>query len=100
MGYNPTHRGRGERGGEGNVVAVSPASGPRRSERVALTNGRTSNSVDGSPGDPSTLALASKPPHASQQARAAVLEYLLTNDIASLDVGKPPGGMVVGVGMC
>ena len=82
-------------------MAVSAASGPRRSKRVALIKGRTSRSVDGSSGAPSTLPLAtSKPPRASPCARALVLVYLLSTNHASLDVGKPPGGMVVGVGMC
>ena len=72
-GSNPTRKSRGKRGGGIKAIAVSPASGPRRSKRVALIKGRTSNNP-----------LASQTPRASNPARAAVLEYLLTN-AASLD---------------
>ena len=72
-GSNPTHSDQGDRGGEGKAVAVSAASGPRRSKRVALIKGRTSNNP-----------LASQTPRASNPARAAVLEHLHTN-AASLD---------------
>ena len=58
-------------------------------------------SDEGSPGDPPSPTLAtSKLPRASPCARPAVLVTLLSTNHASLDVGKPPGGMVVGVGMC
>ena len=51
-GSNPTRKSRGKRGGGIKAKAVSAASGPRRSKRVALINGRTSN-----------IPRASQPPH-------------------------------------
>ena len=88
--HNPTHRGRGKRGGGDNAGAVSPASGPRRSKRGALPEGRTSDSDEGSSGAPSSPTLAtSKLPRASPCARTLVLVNLLSTNHASLDNGKP-----------